>query len=56
MKKITTPLKGMAENLSKVSEYVDRLLKSVQEQCEELDAKIHKHFDELLEKLMAQKE
>ena len=56
MKKITAPLKGMAENLSKACEYIDRLLKSVQEQCEELDAKIDKHYDELFKKLMAQKE
>ena len=56
MKKIAAPLEGMTENLSKARDNANSLKKSVQELDKEIDAKINQHYDELFQKLMAQKE
>jgi len=56
MKKIIAPVQGMAKNLSKAHDNVDSLKKRIQEQGEEINAKIDQSYEELFQKLMAQKE
>ena len=56
LKKITDPVTGMITNLSEAHENIDKMKKKIRRRSEEVDKKIDQYYDELLQKLMKQKD
>ena len=56
LKKITDPVEGMINNLSEAHDSIEKMKKKIRSQGEEVDKKIDRYYDELLQKLMKQKE
>ncbi|XP_065888847.1 tripartite motif-containing protein 2-like [Dysidea avara] len=55
LKKVTTPIEGMIQDLSKVHDNVDKMMKKIRKQGDEVNKQIDQHYNELVEKLMKQK-
>ena len=55
LKKITDPIEGMIEGLSEAHDNMEKMKKMIREQGEEINKAIDLHYDELLQKLMRQK-
>ena len=56
LKKITDPVEGMIKSLSKVHDNIEKVKKKITRRGEEVDKSIDRYYDELLQKLMKQKE
>ena len=56
LKKITDPVKGMIKNLSEVHDNVEKMMKKTRRRGEEVDKKIDRYYNELLQMLMKQKD
>ena len=56
LSKVTAPVDQMIRNLSEAHENIDKMKKEVRRQGEEVDKKIDQHYNELVQKLMNQKE
>jgi len=56
LKKTTDPVEGMIKNLSVAQDNIEMMRKKIRERGEEVDKKIDRHYDELLQKLMKQKD
>ena len=56
LKKITDPVEGMVNNLSKAHENIEKMKKKIRRRGEEVDKKIDQYYNELLQKLMKQKD
>ena len=56
LKKITDPMEGMIKHLSEVHDNIEKMKKKTKRQGEEVDKKIDGYYDELIEKLMKQKD
>ena len=56
LKKITDPVEGMIKNLFEASDSIDKMMKMMKRRGEEVDKKIDRYYDELLQKLMIQKD
>ena len=56
LKKITDPVEGMIRNLSEAHDDIEKMMKKTRRRGEEVDKKIDQYYDELLQKLMKQKD
>ena len=56
LNKITDPVEGMIKNLSEAHDNIEKMIKKTRRQGEEVDEKIDRYYDELLQKLMKQKD
>ena len=56
LKKITDPVEGMITNLSEAHDNIEKMKKKIRRQGGEVDRKIDGYYDELIEKLMKQKD
>ena len=56
LKKITDPLEGMIKNLSESHDNIEKMTKNIKRQGEEVEKKIDQYYDELIQKLMKQKD
>ena len=56
LKKITDPVEGMIKNLSEAHDNIEKMRKKTRVRGEEVDKKIDQYYDELLQKLMKQKD
>ena len=56
LKKITDPVEGMITNLSTAYDNIEKVKKKIRRRGEEVDRKIDGYYDELIEKLMKQKD
>ena len=56
LKKITDPVEGMITNLSEAHDNIERIKKKIRRRGEEVDKKIDRYYNELIEKLMKQKD
>ena len=56
LKKITNPVEGMIKNLSEANDNIEKMMKKTRIRGEEVDKKIDRYYDELLQKLMKQKD
>ncbi|XP_065907137.1 tripartite motif-containing protein 2-like [Dysidea avara] len=56
LKKVTTPIEEMIQDLSGAHDNIDKVLKKIRKQGDEVNKKIDQHYDELVEKLMKQKD
>ena len=56
LKKITDPVEGMIKNLSEAHDNIENMMKKTRRRGEEVDKKIDRYYDELLQKLMKQKD
>ena len=56
LKEVTAPVDEMIRDLSEAHDNIDKMGKKIRRQGEEVDKKIDQHYDELVKKLMKQKE
>ena len=56
LKDTTAPVEKMIKDLSKACDYIDKIGIEIEKQGKEVDMEIDKHYHELIEKLMTQKE
>ena len=56
LKKITDPVEGMITNLSTAYDNIEKVKKKIRRRGEEVDRKIDGYYDELIEKLIKQKD
>ena len=56
LKKVTAPVDEMIRDLSEAHDNIDKMGKKIRGQGDEVDKKIDQHYDELVQKLMKQKE
>ena len=56
LKKTTDPVGGMIKNLSEAHNNIEKMMKKTRRRGEEVDKKIDQYYDELLQKLMKQKD
>ena len=56
LKDVTTPVDEMIRNLSEAHDNIDKMKKKIRRQGDEVDKKIDQHYNELVQKLMKQKE
>ena len=56
LKKVTTPIETMIQDLSGVHDSIDKMMKKIRKQGDEVNKQIDQHYDELVEKLMKQKD
>ena len=56
LKKITDPVEGMIKNLSEAHDNIEKMKEKIRGRGEEVDKKIDQYYDELLQKLMKQKD
>ncbi|XP_065907376.1 E3 ubiquitin-protein ligase TRIM71-like [Dysidea avara] len=56
LKEITTPIEGMVQGLSGVHDNINKMMKMIREQGDEVNKQVDRHYDELVEKLMKQKD
>ena len=56
LKKTTDPVKEMIKNLSEANDNIEKMMKKTRRRGEEVDEKIDRYYDELLQKLMKQKD
>ena len=56
LKKITDPVEGMIKNLSETNDNIEKMMKKIRRRGEEVDEKIDRYYDELLQRLIKQKD
>ena len=56
LKDVTAPVDVMIRDLSKAHDNIDKMKKKIRRQGDEVDKKIDQHYNELVQKLMKQKE
>ena len=56
LKEVTAPVDEMIENLSEAHDNIDKMKKKIRRQGGKVDKKIDQYYDELVQKLMKQKE
>ena len=56
LKKVTTSIEGMIQDLSGVHNNINKMVKKIRKQGEEVNKQVDQHYDELVEKLMKQKD
>ena len=56
LKKVTTPIVGLIQDLSGVHNNIEKMVKKIRKQGDEVNKQIDQHYDELVEKLMKQKD
>ncbi|XP_065908707.1 E3 ubiquitin-protein ligase TRIM71-like [Dysidea avara] len=56
LKKVTTPIVGMIQDLSGVHDNINKMVKKIRKQGDEVNKQIDQHYVELVEKLMKQKD
>ena len=56
LKEVTAPVDEMIRDLSEAHDSIDKMKKKIRQQGDEVDKKIDQHYDELVQKLMKQKE
>ena len=56
LKKITDPVEGMITNLSEAHDNIEKIKKKIRRRGEEVDKKIDRYYNELIEKLIKQKD
>ncbi|XP_065908696.1 E3 ubiquitin-protein ligase TRIM71-like [Dysidea avara] len=56
LKKVTTPIVGMIQDLSGVHDNINKMVKKIRKQGDEVNKQIDRHYVELVEKLMKQKD
>ena len=56
LKKITDPVEGMIKHLSEANDNIEKMMKKTRRRGEEVDKKIDRYYDELLQKQMKQKD
>ena len=56
LKKITDPVEGMINNLSEAHDNIEKMMKKTRRRGDKVDKKIDQYYDELLQKLMKQKD
>jgi len=56
LKSVTAPIEGMILELSGVHDNIDKMMKKIRKQGNEVNKQIDRHYDELVEKLMKQKD
>jgi len=56
LKEVTTPIEGMIQDLSDAHNNIDKMMKDIKEQGDEVNKQIEEHYDELIQKLMKQKD
>ena len=56
LKDVTTPVDVMIRDLSEAHDNIDKMKKKIRRQGDEVDKKIDQHYNELVQKLMKQKE
>ena len=56
LKKITDPVDRMIKNLTEAHDNIEKMMEKTRRQGEEVDKKIDQYYDELLQKLMKQKD
>ena len=56
LKDVTTPVDEMIRDLSEAHDNIDKMKKKIRQQGDEVDKKIDQHYNELVQKLMRQKE
>ena len=56
LKDVTTPVDEMIRDLSEAHDNIDKMKKKIRRQGDEVDKKIDQHYNELVQKLMKQKE
>ena len=56
LKEVTAPVDGMIRDLSEAHDNINKMGKKIRRQGDEVDKKIDQHYDELVQKLMKQKE
>ena len=56
LKTATTPIKGMIDTLSEACENLDKAMKEIQNGGDEVEKDIDQHYDEMIQKLVKQKE
>ena len=56
LKKITDPVEGMIKNFTEAHDNIEKMIKKTRRRGEEVDKKIDRYYDELLQKLMKQKD
>ena len=54
--KISTSFKGMIQGLSDAHNKIDKMMKKIWKQGDEVNKQIEEHYDELVQKLIKQKE
>ena len=56
LKKITDPVEGMIKNLSEAHDNIEKMMEKTRRRGEEVDKKIDRYYNEMLQKLMKQKD
>ncbi|XP_065908656.1 tripartite motif-containing protein 2-like [Dysidea avara] len=56
LKKVTTPVEGMIQDLSGVHDNIDKMVKKIRKQGKEVNKQVDQHYNVLVEKLMKQKD
>ena len=56
LKKVATPIEGMIQDLSDVHNNVDKMMKKITQQGDEMNKQINQHYDELVKDLMKQRD
>ena len=56
LKKVTDPVEGMIKNLSEAHDNIEKMMKKTRSRGENVDKKIDRYYDKLLQKLMKQKD
>jgi len=55
LKKVTTPIEGMIQDLQGAHANIDKMMKKIRKQGDAVNKQIDQHYDDLVEKLMKQK-
>ncbi|XP_065908745.1 tripartite motif-containing protein 2-like [Dysidea avara] len=56
LKKVTTPIEGMIQDLSGVHDNINKMVKKIRKQGDEVNKQVDQHYDYLVEELMKQKD
>ena len=56
LKKVTDPVEGMIKNLSEAHDNIEKMIKKTRSRGEDVDKKIDRYYNKLLQKLMKQKD
>ena len=56
LKKVTTPIEGMIQDLSGVHDNINKMVKKIRKQGDGVNKQVDQHYNELVEKLMKQKD
>jgi len=56
LKRVTAPIEGMVQDLSGLHDNIDKIMKNIRKQGDEVSNQIDQHYGELVEKLMKQRD